>query len=618
MLLSANQVSGKSFDYIVIGGGTSGLTVAARLSEDPSISVLVIEAGQANLNDPEILTPGGFGKRFGNVQYDWAFRTTPQEACHQRSFTFNRGKGLGGSSALNFHQYHRPTKADIDAFEELGNLGWNWGLLEHYYAKTEGFLQPTEKTDAISFDLAHHGITVRGLTLLDGALIEVWLGPLVVAYQTTLSGFELPYQLAMKNLGISPVEEPFSGDTAGTWLTPLTIDPQERVRSYSANKYYQPNGSRTNLTVVVSAHVAEIVTELDLNGCATAIEVVFISNEVRHSVKVGNEVILSAGAIMSPQILELSGIGDIAILQAAGVQTRVRLPGVGKNVQEHTNARVTRELRPEIASEYLTFDMLSDATEYDCQRELYQTSGTGVFATGSSTCMTFVPLESISPIPDILQKSIIQSIDDSVSSTQISLALKKQYEIQLKHLRDGEPTCEFILSPRLVPGLNPPPGKQYITASGFINHPFSRGSIHIASSDPMVQPNIDPNYFEHEYDLLQLVEHIKFCRKILDQEPLKKLLTEIEVAPGPHVQTDEQIADYVKSTMGTTWHTVGSCSMLPLADDGVVDRKLKVYNTSNIRVVDISIIPLHIGAHLQATAYAIGELGADIIKRNIF
>ncbi|KAJ7036518.1 alcohol oxidase [Mycena alexandri] len=600
MLLSANQVSGKLFDFIIVGGGTSGLTVAARLSEDSSISVLVLEAGQANLNDPEILTPGGFGKRFGNAQYDWAFKTTPQKACHQRSFTFNRGKGLGGSSALNFHQYHRPAKADIDAFEELGNLGWNWELLERYYAKTEGFLRPMEKTNAISYDLARHGTT----------------GPLVVAYQTTMSGFELPYQLAMKNLGISLVEEPFSGDTTGTWLSPLTIDPQRRVRSYSANKYYQPNADRTNLTVVVSAHVAKIVTQLDPNGRATATEVLFVSGEARHSVKVGKEVILSAGAIMSPQILELSGIGDTPILQAAGVQARVHLPGVGKNVQEHTNARVTRELRPEIESEYLTFDMLSDATEYDRQRELYQTSGAGVFATGSSTCMTFIPLESISPIADILQKSITQSIDDGVSSTSISPALKKQYEIQLKHVKDGEPTCEFILSPRLIP--DPPPGKKYITASALINHPFSRGSIHITSSDPFVPPNIDPNYFEHKYDLLQLIEHIKFCRKILDQEPLKKLLTEIEVTPGSDVQTDKQIADYVKSTMGTTWHTVGSCSMLPLADNGVVDRKLKVYNTSNIRVVDISIIPLHIGAHLQATAYAIGELGADIIKGNIF
>jgi len=154
--------------------------------------------------------------------------------------------------------------------------------------------------------------------------------------------------------------------------------------------------------------------------------------------------------------------------------------------------------------------------------------------------------------------------------------------------------------------------------STLLNHPFSRGSIHIASNDPLVPPNIDPHYFEYEYDLLQLVEQIKFGRKILDQEPLRKLLTGNELIPGPDVQTDEQIADFVKSALSTTWHTVGSCSMLPLADGGVVDSSLKVYNTNNIRIVDMSVIPLHIGAHTQATAYALGELGADIIKGKVF
>ncbi|KAJ6570079.1 alcohol oxidase [Mycena vulgaris] len=536
MIVPAKEVSTKAFDYIV----TSGLTLAARLSEDSSITVLVIEAGAANLDDPDILAPVAAGSHLGKPQYDWAFKTVPQESCKDRSLPFNRGKGLGGSSAINFLQYHPPCRSDIDAFGELGNAGWNWDLLKDYYIKSERFIKPIETSDAMSYDLTYRGIN----------------GPLAVAYPSTMSNFEVPYEMAMHNLGINLAREP----TKGTWLTPVTIDPEERVRSYSANKYYQPNACRQNLTVVVSAHVTKVVIELDENGCATAVEVEFMSEEALYTVACIHGEIFHSSLIL-------------------WIETRVHLPGVGNNVQEHVFANVTCELRPEMASEYLSFDALNDPKERLRQQELYETSGTGIFAT-CPTCITFVPLASI--------KSVVKSINEGISSQQISASLQKQYQIQVKHLQDREPSCEFLLSPRFEPGPNPPtPGKQYITVAA-----------HIASNDPLVPPRIDPHYFEHAYDLLQF---------ILDQEPLKKLLTGTELNPGPEVQSDEQIAD-----------TVGSCSMLPLSDGGVVDRTLKVYNTTNIRVVDISVVPLHIGAHLQATAYALGEIGADIIKGKVF
>ncbi|KAJ7162668.1 alcohol oxidase [Mycena crocata] len=612
-ILSATELPTKKFDYIVIGGGTTGLTVAARLSEDPSVSVLVLEAGGTNLDDPDLLTPASFGSHFGNPKYDWALQTVPQAACQNRCFPFSRGKGLGGSSGINYFQYHRPAKSDIEAFGALGNAGWNWDLLDRYYAKAEHFVQPAGDIDAWTTRLDHLGMD----------------GPLTIAHPASMSNFELPYEQAMKNVGIDVVKDPFSGDTNGTWQTPVTIDPQERVRSYSANKYYQPNATRVNLTVVVNAHVTKVVTELDQNGTATAVEVAFLSEGVPHIVRVGKEVILAAGAIMSPQILELSGIGDKEILEQAGVQPRVQLPGVGTNVQEHLFATVSYELREGLEPKYQTHDILGDPEVAARQKEQYKTTGTGVYAI-CPTSITFVPLVSISPSHEALQNSVAKSINEVVTSKQISPSLKKQYEIQLKHLKNKEPSCEFILSPGYMPGINPPtPGKRYLTINVFINHPFSRGAIHIASSDPLAPPNIDPHYFEHEYgravrfsnilsdwapDLLQFVEQIKFARKVFSQEPLKKFLAGPELNPGPKIQTDQEIADYIKSAMSTTWHTVGSCSMLPLADGGVVDRTLKVYNTTNIRVVDISIVPLHIGAHLQATSYALGELAADLIK----
>ncbi|KAJ6617536.1 alcohol oxidase [Mycena sp. CBHHK59/15] len=595
MILPVSQVDGKMFDYVVIGENTSMNRLAGRILTDLSVSVLVVEAGPENLNDPNILTPATFRMHFGNEQYDWGFKTLPQRNCEGRSVVFNRGKGLGGTSAINFFQYHRPSKPDVDAFEKLGNLGWNWDLLEQYYDRSEHFIEPKVKEDAMNYDVAQHGTE----------------GPLTVSYPAVMSNFELPYQNALQHLGINTVNEPFSGDTKGTWLTPVTIDPRDRIRSYSANKYYQPNAERENLTVVTSSHVTKVIHEKDSQGNATATGVAFVHAGKTHSVQVRKEVIISAGTIMSSQILELSGIGDKDVLRKAGVDVSIDLPGVGCNVQEHFYAGVSCELRDDIGDEYLTFDCLRDPEQRAIQKELYDSTGKGVFGM-STICMAFVSLASVSPAYEILETSLAESINARVASSQITPALGKQYQIQLDHIHNHEASCEFVLVPNFSSSPKPPTlGKQHITVSTMINNPFSRGTIHITSNDALTPPAIDPRYFDEEYDLLSFVEQIKFCRRILEQEPLKRL-TEKEINPGEVVQTDEEIAAYIKSVATTTWHTIGSCSMLPLADGGVVDNKLKVYHTNNIRVVDVSIIPLHIAAHLQATAYAIGEIGKRV------
>ncbi|KAJ7663869.1 alcohol oxidase [Mycena polygramma] len=562
---------------------TAGLTLATRLSEDPCVSVLVLEAGPANLDDPDIRWylrtlsdlvelmiaswshPPNLGPDSVTLSTIGAFKRSHKNHATAGPSPLTdepSGKGLGGSSALNYMQYHRPSKSDIDAFGELGNKGWNWELLDRYYSKSEQFIQPVKNRETLNYALDHHGMD----------------GPLAVSYPPILSTLEIPYEMAMQRLGIDFAENPFAGNTTGTWLTPMTIDPAEGIRSYSANvtssfeflfdselrtsqRYYQPNASRENLTVVVCAHVTKIVTEVDEHGCATAVEVVFLNEEAHHIVKVGKEVILSAGTIMSPQILELSGIGNTAILERAGIQTRVHLPGAGENVQEHVFASVYAG-RAHISFEFFKLVIFSSLTI-----AFSETSPTNFFGM-APTCVSFVPLASISPAHETLQECLTKSIYGGISSKQIPPSLQKQYDIQLKHLQDNQPSCEFILWPLFKPIPSDPidvpaPGKQHLTTTALLNNPFSRGSIvscllHIASSDPLVPPNIDPKYFECEYgptelflaccliklglDLLQLVEQIKFCRKIIDQEPLKKFLTGVEIRPGPDVQTDEQIA----------------------------------------------------------------------------
>ncbi|KAJ7092287.1 alcohol oxidase [Mycena belliarum] len=601
MVAALEDVLGHAFDFVIVGGGTCGLTLAARLTEDLDRSVLVLEAGPANLDDPNILTPALFGLHTNHPQYDWSFQTVPQKGAMGRTLYFGRGKGLGGTSAINMFQYHRPAKSDIDAFETLGNAGWNWDLLQKYYAKAETFIPPSVDHDTMKFDLNARGSE----------------GPLGVGYAVTLSGLESPYHETLKNFGITREDEPFSGNTLGTWLTPLSVHPTKRIRSYAANMYYQPNAARPNLTVLVCAHVTKIRLKTN-GGVSTAEAVCFRHSGNDYEVPVKKEVILSAGTVMSPQILELSGIGNPAVLGKVGIEVHVDLPGVGENVQEHIQSGSSYQIREDKEDAYNTFDCLSDPKFAAAQFAQYKSEGTGVCGMGP-TCMTFASLSTIAPNDaERLQQALEQSIASRVASGACTPALEKQLRIQLARIKRGEPELEMVLAQTFYTKPNPPePGRKYITLQILLNHPISRGTIHVASNDPSQPPAIDPHYFESEHDLKMLVELIKFNRRLMQQEPLCSIVSDAEVNPGPDYQTDEQIGEWLKAHFTSTWHTAGSCSMLPLADGGVVDPQLKVYKTTNIRVIDISIVPLHVGAHTQATAYALGELGADIIKGKV-
>ncbi|KAF9475241.1 alcohol oxidase [Pholiota conissans] len=597
MAASIDQVSGKKFDFIVVAGGTAGLVLASRLSEDANTTVLVLEAGPANLNDPMLLTPGLFGLQFKNPKYDWDFETVPQKSLDGRSVSWPRGKTLGGSSAINFCQFHRPPSKDIQAIEKLGNPGWNWSLLKGYYDKSCGFIPPTIKGDGVEYDITQHNTE----------------GPLKYAYPMVSSKFEIPYHETLKNLGVLRAKEPFSGEIEGTWITPVTVKPTTKSRSYAANMYYTPNADRQNMTVLVHAHVAKINFQ-KTDGVAIATGVQFIYEGEIHTAFAGDEVILSAGSIMSPQILELSGIGNKRVLDTAGVETVIDLPGVGENIQEHVYSGITFEVKQEVQDEFNTFDCLRDPLEREKQISLLA-DGKGALAMAASA-MTFIPLSVASPDADALHQNLKKVINEGIAAGRYPSALQKQFKLQFENIDSGYPDTEVVLAQgfNTIPvTAGPEPGKKYVSMMSLFNHPFSRGNIHIGSNNPLEHPVIDPHYFEEQYDLQVFVELVKFNRRLANTEPLRSLLT-VEVNPGPEYSTDEKIADYLKKVFSTTFHTVGSCSMLPLEDGGVVSPQLKVYGTSNVRVVDISIIPLHIGAHMQATAYAIGELAADIIK----
>ncbi|TDL21863.1 GMC oxidoreductase [Rickenella mellea] len=600
MTNTIEDVSEQTFDYVIVGGGTAGLTLAARLVEDPNIKVVVIEAGSDHLGDPAIETPAQFGAILMHPKYAWHFKTTPQPHLNGREVPWPRGKMLGGSSGVNFHVWNKPPAGDIGDWEKLGNPGWNWERFQKYAKKIEGFTPPTTEAQEMyrqNTNLSSHGV--------DG-LIKTSFPKWVFTGEGTV-------QDAIKAQGIPIAKDPYGGDPIGTFMMAGNIDARTQTRSYAATSYYLPNKDKKNLTVICNSVVERLLfknitpgEDLEASG------VEFVCAGTKRNVYASKEVILSAGALKTPQILELSGIGDKHVLTPLGIDTKVDLPGVGSNVQEHLHSDLVFELDPR--KEYETLDKLHDKSFATEQIKLHA-EGKGMFTMGL-TGFSFAPFKLFTATPskaEELISALRSKINSKASAGGLPPGLKEQWMLQIERMEGGRSgECELLTVPRRPGGVPTEPGKSYLAICACSNSPFSRGTIHIKSNDPTVHPSMDPHYFEEEFDLKQLVEVVKFIMRLSHTEPLKSMIAE-QIVPAPNLSSDEDLQTFVKDSVLTTWHTSSSASMLPRDKNGVVDAQLRVYGTKNVRIADLSIVPLHISAHTQSTAYVIGEAAADII-----
>ncbi|KAM5536363.1 hypothetical protein V8D89_009961 [Ganoderma adspersum] len=578
-LTTLDQVSGKSFDYVIVGGGTAGLVVAARFSEDPTKSVLVLEAGGAHLGDPMVDLPASYGKSFKNEEYDWAFTTVPQKHAENTSFFWPRGKGLGGSSATNFYVWNRPGEEDINAWERLGNPGWNWKNFLRYSIKSEKFIPASKeatKAERLTYDEKVHGTD----------------GPIVLAWPNTRPGWDVALQDTAEALGFPRLVEPQGGDRVGFGMDLSTVDPRTNKRVTSVQA-----GERPNLKVLVNAPVARVLFTQGEGEEFIANGVEFLFGGRRHSVSIttNGEVILSAGAIKSPQILELSGIGDPKILSALGIETKVDLPSVGMNAQDHLFAGIAYELKePE---KYNTLDPLLDPVTVEEHLKLYA-EGKGLLTLGV-VGVAMAPLKAISD-----RAAEIEGAAPTDNGGDVP-GLAEQRAEQVARFEEGAANGEFVT----IPAFYSFPTRVSVHDA----QPFSRGTIHAASPDPLAPPEIDPHYFEEDIDRLTFIEQVKFARKLAQTEPFACVLGR-EVNPGPDVRSDADISLWLKKYLTTVHHTSSTCSMLPRDKGGVVDPELRVYGTRGLRVVDLSVVPLIPSAHTQSIVYAVAEQAADIIK----
>ncbi|KAI0358345.1 GMC oxidoreductase [Trametes cingulata] len=586
-LAQVSDVANKTFDFVIVGGGLSGCVLASRLSENPNVSVALLEAGKAHINDPLILAVDGWMGAMLNPEYDWLFRTTPQKEAVNSvttpdgkptpSFYWSRGKGLGGSTMINFLLWTRPQREEVEAVEKLGNAGWNWERFHAASKRAETFCAPANAQPE--------------------------------QYRTMYSSDTVGHEgdvFAVHTHGVETISDSLGGQINGTWRATSIIDPKTQTRSFAARGYIYPALGRPNLKVLTEAYVRRVITQKDGDALvATGVE--FEHGGQVYSVNAGKEVILSAGTVKSPHILELSGIGDPAVLDSVGIPVQLSLPPVGSNVQDHLIvSAVVFEMR--LGLDIITSDTIKLPEFQSKLREAYgDPNGPLSLALSGAT---FVPIQKFSDRAD----EIIQAQERRIAAKAAKLppGLKEQYEIQLEMLKNPNvPDIEILIFPFSIPPNDS--GKPFVGVLPSIGHPFSRGTIHASSSDPSVQPTIEPNYFSEEIDLDILVESMKFIRKVTGTNPWKDAM-EKELLPGSDVATDEQLRDFVKQNLSTTWHSCGSCAMLPKEKNGVVDTKLKVYGTKNLRVADLSIFPMIPSVHTQATTYGIAEQAVDIIR----
>ncbi|KAI0737717.1 GMC oxidoreductase [Daedaleopsis nitida] len=623
-LAKTADVAGQHFDIVIIGRQTAGLALASRLSENADVSVAVLEAGKAHFGDELITSPMGWFRQYMNPEYDWAFLTAPRSTLMgsppcgsgrlstsylhtyfvQSSIIRTSGKGLGGSSAMNFCMWTRPQREDIDAFEQLGNPGWNWERLLPYFEKIERnvFMLPS------SIALPHFIAADPKPEELHSQASLGKEGTIGISFHRTTAGAESLYRESLKENGVPLSNETFQGDLTGAWKCPSIIDAKTGKRSYAVTGYLAPAINRPNLKILTEAYVTKVLLSKGTEGQVVATGVEFEHGGKIHVVNARKEVLLSAGGIKSPQILELSGIGDPAILQPLGITPIVDLPAVGTNVQEHlTHTALHFQMQEDRG--IITSDLLKDPAF--CKQLLESNPEIKDPIELLLTGISFVPLQTIS---QSRADDIVAKIEAKIAREAASYppGLKEQYDYQLKVLKDPKvPDVEIMLTPfSFAPTTATKPIVSLLPAGV---HPFSRGTIHISSADPKASPAIDPKYLSEDADLDILVEAWKFGRKAAHTAPFKDAMA-AEVVPGLQVSTEEQIREHVKNTVFTVWHTCGSVSMLPKDKGGVVDSSLKVYGTKNLRVVDYSIVPLSISSHCQATVYAIAERAADIIK----
>jgi len=535
-----------TYDFVIVGGGSAGCVLANRLSASGKWQVLLLEAGPADSN-PFIKIPNGVIPLIRSDALNWKFWTTPQKACGGRPMFWPRGRTLGGSSAINAMCYIRGHAWDYDHWASLGNDGWSYRDVLPYFRKMENF----EAIDKLPGAAEFHG---RG-------------GPLNVAEHRYVNPLMTAFVDAAQQAGHKKTDDFNGAQQEGVGY--FHVMQKDGERCSNAHGFLAPALGRPNLKVITGAQAARVLFE---GKCAAGVR--YLHNGRYAEALARREVILSAGAIGSPHLLLLSGVGPRAQIEQHGIQPVHELPGVGENLQDHLDIHVTWEEKTRHAMS------LHPASLWRSLKALFQYlfGRRGELTTNLAQAGGFLKSDAAQPIPD-LQWHLVPFIYSDHG--QNLTPLFKYYAFTLM-------TC-FL-------------------------RPESRGNVRLASADPLARPLIDANYLATPRDMEALVQGFKQARKVLEQ-PAFAPHRLLELEPGAAVQSDEQIRDFIRRRAETVYHPVGTCKMGRDAM-AVVDARLRVHGLGSLRVVDASIMPTLVGGNTNAPTTMIAERAADLILQD--
>jgi choline dehydrogenase-like flavoprotein len=525
-----------TFDFVVVGAGTAGCVLAARLSEDRANSVCLVEAGGEDRH-PFIQVPAFVAAAISRPRLNWRFLTVPQRALNDRRIPLPRGRVLGGSGSINGMVYFRGHPRDFDDWAAMGNPGWSYREVLPYFVRSES-------NDSFPGS-PYHGQN----------------GPIRVSHVARLNPMISSFLEAMSSLGFRRCDDFNGPDPEGYGPRQGTI--RDGRRDSTAVAYLRPARARSNLEVRTDSLVTRVVLE---NGRAVGVDIEHAGQAQRLHAR--REVVVCAGAVQSPQILMLSGIGDGAALQALGIETRHHLPGVGANYHDHLAAGILMEMRN---SE--SYGISLRAAPRDAANLLeYALFRRGPLASNVFEATAFVRSDPALDRPDL----------------------------------------QIVFQPaRRNPGTFPFPLGHGFALSVVHVYPKSRGRVSLSSPDPRVPPAADPNLLGDPVDLPPTLRGLELARRII-AAPAFARYRAAEVQPGPDAQGAEALTDYVRRTSYTVHHPCGSCRMGPDAS-AVVDAALRVRGIERLRVADAAVFPRIVGGNTNAAVVMIAERAADMI-----